>query len=1028
MFTQIQLLILSLVFLSSMSTNWVFADEISVIPVGDAVQLGCHETDLGCFTSNQFNAKVGDKIIFHNPHDEFHYFNSGNLNMGPTQIFNTGIIYPGDTFTWIPQSAIVTDFFCMIHPWMSGKISVEPSDLTDTEDNQVCPSDQVLINGVCTPISQDIVLHEKIQNQEGLIKEKNDKIKSELEDLLVKDTKDKDKVTICHIPPGNPDNAHSITIDSSALPAHLAHNDELGYCDSSEFVKLRNDEVKLIEKESEINDKIKSKYRQLTNNPEHENILESLIVNLQEKNSILDQRIDVIEQKKKIIDDKVTICHIPPENPDNAHTISIDSSALNTHLSHGDYEDECKPISSTSVKDSFRFNSQKMLALFSELEQIPEENKKLSEITPYRLLEKYDIPFEIAQKITVDKKSVNQKVAICHIPPGNIQNPRSIAIDESSLQTHLSHGDIQGKCAPIKTMYDGYLQWYKEDFPLEIIIPQNERNPQIPKKILDTITKVYDKIPKNETPLTNLLNSDELENFDLTNEEAGKIIISKEKVSDKESVCHIPPGNPNNPFTIQIHTSALTTHLNHGDSKGSCQSNEPMEPIYIVVVKWYKESVPYVVIIPEKDEELDLTDEPFKILDVIPKISDDLPLEPTNLIEIIDYKILESTVYEFLEDSSNDESDDPTTPSSDDKTTESTIEPKVIREIIEKIIIQKEFNTEYSALEEFDDKTDQQITDEYIPTVPTVYLVDVEYRDDSEIQNMSFQQIESIQFEYNNELMSPLEFDQSQEIFDMIVDEGIKISFEKDSLSQLVSVDTASDYSISLDLSDITLEKNSKWELLTSSVESEEQSSTPMSFQMPSIPIELVYAIGIIGLIIFFIILFLILKPKQVSLAIIGGYTGLGTKNMHPYLILASYDSKNEQFSSVGCIHTELPDDEWKEVSKDIHSRELLEIPKNFVFFEKHIPVEIKNQNPVWVKPEYYIKAKVQNLTTLPIWAKKNTESELNYNVYLKGDKIKFKKLDSIDSITINAKLDKMHKKHFKKKFTTLENNPNTQN
>jgi hypothetical protein len=37
-------------------------------------------------------------------------------------------------------------------------------------------------------------------------------------------------ITICHIPPGNPENAHTITIDESALPAHLAHGDYPGGC------------------------------------------------------------------------------------------------------------------------------------------------------------------------------------------------------------------------------------------------------------------------------------------------------------------------------------------------------------------------------------------------------------------------------------------------------------------------------------------------------------------------------------------------------------------------------------------------------------------------------------------------------------------------------------------------------------------------------------------------------------------------------------------------------------------------------
>ena len=38
------------------------------------------------------------------------------------------------------------------------------------------------------------------------------------------------KVTICHIPPGNPENKHSITISLRALDHHLAHGDYIGEC------------------------------------------------------------------------------------------------------------------------------------------------------------------------------------------------------------------------------------------------------------------------------------------------------------------------------------------------------------------------------------------------------------------------------------------------------------------------------------------------------------------------------------------------------------------------------------------------------------------------------------------------------------------------------------------------------------------------------------------------------------------------------------------------------------------------------
>jgi len=39
------------------------------------------------------------------------------------------------------------------------------------------------------------------------------------------------KVFVCHIPPGNHFNAHTIWISENALKAHLAHGDVLGKCE-----------------------------------------------------------------------------------------------------------------------------------------------------------------------------------------------------------------------------------------------------------------------------------------------------------------------------------------------------------------------------------------------------------------------------------------------------------------------------------------------------------------------------------------------------------------------------------------------------------------------------------------------------------------------------------------------------------------------------------------------------------------------------------------------------------------------------
>jgi hypothetical protein len=44
------------------------------------------------------------------------------------------------------------------------------------------------------------------------------------------DPTDLKKTTVCHIPPGNPANEHTICIGNAGVPAHLAHGDHLGSC------------------------------------------------------------------------------------------------------------------------------------------------------------------------------------------------------------------------------------------------------------------------------------------------------------------------------------------------------------------------------------------------------------------------------------------------------------------------------------------------------------------------------------------------------------------------------------------------------------------------------------------------------------------------------------------------------------------------------------------------------------------------------------------------------------------------------
>jgi hypothetical protein len=75
--------------------------------------------------------------------------------------------------------------------------------------------DQVHVRGVFDEDGNVVASEIKLQEEE----------EEEVDDL-----DDEGKVTLCHTPPGNPDNKKTITVGESAVPAHLAHGDTLGPC------------------------------------------------------------------------------------------------------------------------------------------------------------------------------------------------------------------------------------------------------------------------------------------------------------------------------------------------------------------------------------------------------------------------------------------------------------------------------------------------------------------------------------------------------------------------------------------------------------------------------------------------------------------------------------------------------------------------------------------------------------------------------------------------------------------------------
>ena len=82
----------------------------------------------GCYTPVNLSANVGDKIIMTNTDSTgVHSFTSGTVDEFtpfPDGTFDSGILMSGDSFEWTPTVSGEYPYYCMLHAWQIGIITV----------------------------------------------------------------------------------------------------------------------------------------------------------------------------------------------------------------------------------------------------------------------------------------------------------------------------------------------------------------------------------------------------------------------------------------------------------------------------------------------------------------------------------------------------------------------------------------------------------------------------------------------------------------------------------------------------------------------------------------------------------------------------------------------------------------------------------------------------------------------------------------------------------------------------------------
>jgi plastocyanin len=92
------------------------------IPVGTSVP-GCEDTN-ACYLPANITINAGDTVEWPNVDTAAHTVTSGSPAEGPSGVFDSSLLMADATFAFTFEDAGEYDYFCMVHPWMVGSVSV----------------------------------------------------------------------------------------------------------------------------------------------------------------------------------------------------------------------------------------------------------------------------------------------------------------------------------------------------------------------------------------------------------------------------------------------------------------------------------------------------------------------------------------------------------------------------------------------------------------------------------------------------------------------------------------------------------------------------------------------------------------------------------------------------------------------------------------------------------------------------------------------------------------------------------------
>jgi len=118
-------------------------------PPGSSVP-GCEVTN-ECFIPAEVTVDVGGEVTWTNEDTAAHTITSGDLNVDPDNVgtvFDSSLLMAGKTFSHKFDAAGEYPYFCMVHPWMVGKVIVQEAMAEEEEHMEEEMMESTMVEGM----------------------------------------------------------------------------------------------------------------------------------------------------------------------------------------------------------------------------------------------------------------------------------------------------------------------------------------------------------------------------------------------------------------------------------------------------------------------------------------------------------------------------------------------------------------------------------------------------------------------------------------------------------------------------------------------------------------------------------------------------------------------------------------------------------------------------------------------------------------------------------------------------------------